>query len=495
MMNARVALIDALRARLGNDAVLTGDIDMEGFVEDFKGRFKAPALCVVLPNTTENVAAAIELCGRYGVPVVPQGGNTSLCGGSVPADHQQRPVLLNLARLRQIRDVDAVNGTMVVEAGCILKTVQDAAAEIRRLYPVSLGAEGSCQIGGTIATNAGGTNVLRYGNTRDNVLGLEVVLPDGSIWNGLRGLRKDNTGIDLKQLFIGSEGALGIVTAATLKLHPLPSCHAMAWFSAPSPAAALTVLGMFQAQAASELSAFELMNRQQLELVLTHVHDRKNPLQDLADWNVLVELSDTRDQAALDHLLQQVLEQAFESERVLDAVIATNDTQRAAMWEVRHSVTEANKKAGVGLNTDCAVPVSAVPRFIEQATAVVNQQYPEMSVVIVGHMGDGNIHFIPMMSHERWKALDADGKLATSIAVRRVVNDVAHQLGGTFSAEHGIGETGLVDMGHYKSAVELNMMRVVKAALDPHNLMNPGRLLPILQAGAQHVRSASSQAI
>jgi len=475
-MNDRATLLSQLETCLGAGAVLQSKTDIDGFVEDFKGRYRGEALCVVQPNSTGKVAAVVRLCAGHGVSIIPQGGNTSLCGGSVPSEQQGMPVVLSLSRMRAIRSIDVANGTMVVEAGCILKTVQDAAAQVKRLYPVSLGAEGSCQIGGTLSTNAGGTNVLRYGNTRENVLGLEVVLPDGSVWDGLRGLRKDNTGIDLKQIFIGAEGTLGIITAATLKLHPLPSHHSLAWLAPASLNAAMRVMNIFQEEASTKLSAFELMNRRQLELIIERVHDRKDPLQGDFDWRVLVELSDVRDQAGLYALLQQLLEQAAEEGLILDAVVATNDTQRAEIWGLRHSVTEANKKAGIGLNTDCAVPVSAVPQFVEEATAAVCQHYPEMDVVIVGHMGDGNIHFIPMLSFERWSAL-AD-KAGISIGVRRLVNDIAHKLGGTFSAEHGIGQTGMSEMAHYKSETELRLMRAIKAAIDPNRVMNPGRLVP-----------------
>ena len=263
-MNGVVTLISALKAELGPDAVMTAESDLEGYIEDWRGRYKAPAACVVQPSNTAQVASIVRLCAQHSVPILPQGGNTSLCGGSVPANEGVPPVIVNLSRMRRIRHVDAANGSMEVEAGCVLKVVQDAAAAQQRLYAVSLGAEGSCQIGGNLSTNAGGTGVLRYGNTRDNVLGLEVVLADGTIWNGLRALRKDNTGLDLKHLFIGTEGTLGIITAATLKLHPLPTDHALAWFAPVDPAAALKILGMFQAACGSLLAAFEMINRRQL---------------------------------------------------------------------------------------------------------------------------------------------------------------------------------------------------------------------------------------
>ncbi len=379
-------LLASLQTELGADAILSAEADLDGFIEDWRGRYKAPALCVALPSTAAQVSAVVRLCAAHGVPVLPQGGNTSLCGGAVPASEGARPVIVNLSRMRRIRSIDTANGSMEVEAGCVLKTVQDAAAAEQRLYPVSLGAEGSCQIGGNLSTNAGGTGVLRYGNTRDNVLGLEVVLADGTIWNGLRALRKDNTGLDLKHLFIGTEGTLGIITAATLKLHPLPTHHALAWFAPVDPAAALRVLSLFQAACGARLNAFEMINRRQLELVIEHVPERRNPLGELQDWHVLVELADTRGGEEMAELLQHTLEQAAVEGLIADAVLASNDTQRAALWEIRHSVSEANKKGGVGLTTDCAVPVSAVPAFIEQATRAVHALVPGLEILVVAHL-------------------------------------------------------------------------------------------------------------
>ncbi|RDV00261.1 FAD-binding oxidoreductase [Trinickia dinghuensis] len=475
-MDDGATLIGRLQAELGADAVVTQASEMTGFVEDFRGRYKADALCVVQPGTTEQVSKVVRLCAAHGVAIVPQGGNTSLCGGAVPAAERQAPVIVSLSRMKGIRHLDAVNGSIEVEAGCVLQTVHDAAAAVGRLYPVSLGAEGSCQIGGTLSTNAGGTNVLRYGNTRDNVLGLEVVLADGSIWNGLKALRKNNTGLDLKQLFIGAEGTLGIITAATLKLHPLPTHHALAWFAPANPEAALHVLGMFQAACGSTLTAYEVMNRRQLDLVIEHVPGHRDPLEAEHEWHVLVELSDARDADTIEAALEQTLAEAADEGFLVDAVLANSEAQRASLWAIRHSVTEANKKTGVGLTTDCAVPVSSVPAFIEQATRAVHDIVPGLDIVIVGHMGDGNVHFIPMFSFDAWRALPNAAGL--SARVKRSVNDVAHRLGGTFSAEHGVGQSGLPEMAHYKSFEELAMMRAIKLALDPHDLFNPGRLFP-----------------
>lgn len=469
-------LIDQLTEMLGQSAVLTTGAEVGGFVEDWRGRYRGPAACVVLPSSTQQVAEVVRLCAAHGVPILPQGGNTSLCGGAVPDAHGSPPVIVNLSRMRKVREVDAANNSIEVEAGCVLVAVQQAAADAGRLYAVSLGAEGSCQIGGTIATNAGGTGVLRYGNTRDNVLGLEVVLPDGSVWNGLYTLRKNNTGLDLKHLFIGSEGTMGIVTAATLKLHPLPTSHAVAWMAPQSPAAALEILGMFQSACGSRLSAFEMIDANQLQIVLDHVPNRRNPLSEMHLWHVLVELADIGDEQVLNDVMQQVLKQAFDKSLLKDAALATSGAQRAAMWEIRHSVSEGNRKAGIGLTTDSAVPVSAVPEFIERATAAVHKIVPDMTVIIVAHLGDGNVHFIPFFTFTEWEAMP--DREAMGQRLRHSVNEVAHTLRGTFSAEHGVGQTHLQEMSHFKSPVELAMMRSIKQTFDPRDLFNPGRLLP-----------------
>jgi len=469
-------LVSHLQSLLGADAVLTQPADTAAYVEDWRGRYRGDACCVVLPSSTTQVAAVVRAAHEHGVPVVPQGGNTSLCEGAVPRQGEAPAVLMNLARMRRIRAIDVANNSIEVEAGCVLQAVQQAAAEQGRLYPVSLGAEGSCQIGGNIATNAGGTGVLRYGNTRDNVLGLEVVLPDGRIWDGLYRLRKNNTGLDLKHLFIGSEGTLGVITAATLKLHPLPTAQAMAWVAAPSPQAALDLLGRCQQRCGGVLSAFEVINATQLQIVLDHVPGRRAPLPATHPWHVLVELADNGHEQVLTDALQDVLAAAAEDGLVADAVIAASGAQRAAFWELRHSVSEGNKKAGMGINTDCAVPVSAIPQFIERATAAAHAVLPGVPIIVVAHFGDGNVHFIPLASFEQWRAFDdAD---AVAHRVKHAVNEVAHALGGTFSAEHGIGQVLTQEMALFKPPVELDLMRGIKALLDPQHLFNPGRLLP-----------------
>jgi FAD/FMN-containing dehydrogenase len=408
--------------------------------------------------------------------MVAQGGNTSLCEGAIPRTGEVASVVINLQRMRRIRSVDVANNSMEVDAGCVLQQVQEAAAQHGRLYPVSLGAEGSCQIGGNIGTNAGGTGVLRYGNTRENILGLEVVLPDGRIWDGLYRLRKNNTGFDLKHIFIGSEGTLGVITGATLKLHPLPTSHAVAWMALESPQAALSMLGRFQQRCGGVLSAYEMMNDVELKIVLDNVPGRRAPVPASHAWHVLVELGDTGGEEALTATLQEVIAQGIESGEVQDAAIASSGAQRAAFWEVRHSVSEGNKKAGMGINTDCAVPVSAVPEFIERATKATHAILPGVPIIVVAHLGDGNVHFIPLASFEQWKSFD-DAEV-TSHRVKQAVNEVAHELRGTFSAEHGVGQQLTHEMELFKPQVEVEMMRGIKKLIDPKNLFNPGRLLP-----------------
>jgi FAD/FMN-containing dehydrogenase len=469
-----MTLIAELTRLLGSDAVLTDASDVDGFTEDWRGRYRGLAVCVVRPRNTDEVSKVVRAASARGVPILPQGGNTSLCGGAVPDASGTPPVLVSLARMRRVRSLDPVNNTIVVEAGCVLASVQQAAADADRLYPVSLGAEGSCQIGGNIATNAGGTGVLRYGNTRENILGLEVVLPDGSIWDGLYALRKNNTGYDLKHLFIGSEGTLGIITAAALKLHPRPTVRAVAWVVVEHPQAAVDLLSLLQRTCRSRLSAFELMNRAQLDVVWKHVPGRRNPLGAQPEWQVLIELSDSGGE--LDDVLQDVLAQAIAEKLVTDAVLASGEAQRDAMWQVRHSFSEANKKAGIGLTTDCAVPISAVPAFISMATAAIHEAAPGLPCLVCAHLGDGNVHIVPLFGFAEWERLaDRD---ATARRIRRAVTDVAHDLHGTFSAEHGIGRILLGEMAHYKSPVELALMHAIKQAIDPRNLFNPGRLLP-----------------
>lgn len=478
MQNQNERLLAQLREIVGQSAVLEGAAQTEPHVTDWRGRFRGEALCVVKPANRNQVAAVVRACTEHNVPILPQGGNTSMSGGSVPFDASVAtpPVIVNLGRMNAIRKVDPLNDSMEVEAGCLIADIQAAAIAVDRLYPVSFGAEGSAQIGGTVATNAGGTAVLRYGNTRENVLGLEVVLPDGSIIDGLRTLRKDNSGYDLKHLFIGSEGTLGIVTAVALSLHPLPTSRLVAWVAAASVQAAVALLDLVKQNAGNRLSAFEILNRTQLEHVLGAVPSLRDPLPQPASWNLLIEFSDRSGDPELREALEGILGTAYEQELIEDAAIASNEAQCQDFWRIRHSVSEGNTKAGMSLVFDVAVPVSRVPAFIERASSAVVAQADWARVSIVCHLGDGNIHFVLVFNQARWNALENPTALLER--VRRCVYDIVSELGGTWSAEHGIGRTLLKEMQRYKSPVELAVMRTIKVALDPKGLFNPGKLLP-----------------
>ncbi len=469
------ALLDKLTRIVGDTGVLSETQDLAPFVNDARGRYTGNALCAVRPRSVEEVAAVVACCIEQSVPIQPQGGNTSLCGGSVPLAGG-RGVILSLTRMRRIREIDAANNSMTVEAGCVLADVQRAAVDAGRFYPVSLGAEGSCQIGGNIATNAGGTGVLRYGNTRENVLGLEVVLPNATVWDGLRALRKNNTGFDLKHLFIGSEGLLGIITAATLKLHPLNAHHVAAWLAPVSIDAAVEVLALFQSSLGSQLTAFEAMNAAQLQITLKHLSDRQSPLDPKHPWHILAELGATSDEAGLRNSLENLLQTAISSGLLIDAAVASSDAQRAAMWTIRHSVTEAIANAGRGIAHDIAVPVSKIPEFLRLASPALEQRFPGIQIIIVGHLGDGNLHYVPLFSNEAWNAFSDPQAVVDE--VHRMNYAVAAELGGTFSAEHGIGQYLVAEMRQYKSEVELAMMRTVKQALDPRGLFNPAKVIP-----------------
>ena len=469
------ALIEDLVRIVGETGVLTEPAELEAFVTDCRGLYRGNAVCVVRPRSTEEVARVVALCVAQSVPVQPQGGNTSLCGGSVPFAGE-RGVILSLSRMRRIREIDAANNSITVEAGCVLADVQRAAVDAGRFYPVSLGAEGSCQIGGNIATNAGGTGVLRYGNTRENVLGLEVVLPDATVWHGLRSLRKDNTGFDLKHLFIGSEGLLGVITAATLKLHPLNTRHIAAWLAPVSLDAALELLGLFQSSLGTQLTAFEIMNAAHLQNVLALASGQQIPLDPAYAWHILAELGDASADDALRSGLEHLLQTALSNRLLADAAVSSNEAQRAAMWKIRHSVTEATQKAGRGIAHDIAVPVSKIAEFVRRVSPVLEQRFAGIRIVIVGHLGDGNLHFIPLFANDTWNAFP--DQQAVIDEVHRLTYGVATELGGTFSAEHGIGQYLVAEMRQYKSKVEISLMRSIKRTLDPKDLFNPAKVIP-----------------
>ncbi len=468
--------MDTLTARLGEIIgaahVLTDAADTAPSLTDWRGRYTGRARSVVKPANTDEVAAVVTACAQARVPMVPQGGNTGLCGGATP-DASGNAVVINLARVNRIRDIDVANNTITAEAGCVLQQVQEAAERANRLFPLALAAQGSCQIGGNLSTNAGGVHVLRYGNTRDLTLGLEVVLPDGRIWNGLRGLRKDNTGYDLKHLFIGAEGTLGIVTAVVLKLFPKPQTSAVAWLAVPDPAAAVDLLGRMRDAFADRVCAFEIVGRPALDLVLQHISGARDPLAQRHDWYVLMELADTLAGFDLAAAVEAALSTEMEAGRVRDAVVARSIAQAQALWALRENISEAQRIEGISIKHDIAVPVSRIDEFITAAGKALRRAFGGVRIVVFGHIGDGNLHY----NLSRPEAAGNDEFIAQTPAANRIVHDLVTRLGGSISAEHGLGQLKRGEILRYKSELEMELMRRVKTALDPHNLMNPGKVL------------------
>ncbi len=459
------ALIDTLRQRLGAEQVLVDAADTAAFLTDWRGRYRGAALCVVRPGTVAEVAAVVSACVEAGVPIVPQGGNTGLCGGATP-DSSGRAVVVSLGRLNRILAVDPLNNTITVEAGCTLAAVQEAARAVDRLFPLALASEGSCQIGGNLSTNAGGVQVLRYGNTRELTLGLQVVLPSGEVWDGLRGLRKDNTGYDLKHLFIGAEGTLGIITAAVLKLFPLPRTQTTCWLNLASPAAAVALLNSARRAFDAQLTAFELVSETALALVLRHILGSSRPTAP-SPWYVLAEFSDAEPAA-----VERWLAECLAAGEVDDGVLAASGAQAGKLWSLRENISEAQKREGISIKHDIAVPVSSIPQFLETADAALVAAFPGIRVVAFGHVGDGNLHY----NLSQPDAADNAAFLASQPAVNRIVHDSVHALNGSISAEHGIGQLKREEILRYKSATEIGLMRTIRKALDPAGLMNPGKL-------------------
>lgn len=464
-------LLRMLADVVGVDQVLTANDDLAPYLVDWRGRYRGNALCVVRPADTAAVADVVRACGAARVPIVPQGGNTSLCGAATPlADG--RAVVVSLSRLNRIRALDAANNTMTVEAGCILAKLHAAAAAAGRLFPLSLAAEGSCQIGGNLSTNAGGVQVLRYGNTRELTLGLEVVLPNGEVWDGLHGLRKDNTGYDLKHLFIGAEGTLGIITAAVLKLFPLLPARATAWLAIASPVLAIRLLARLQASFDAALTACELVSEVALDLVRQHLPSTQAAVP-ASRWHLLIELTSGGEESALRETLAVCLAQAIEAGELSDAVLAQSDEQARQLWRLRENIGEAQRIDGPSIKHDVSLPISLLPEFIDRADAALNAAFPGIRIVTFGHIGDGNLHY--NQSYPR--AGDNADFIARQGVVNRIVHDLVHALGGSISAEHGIGQLKRDELLRYKSPVEIEMMRAVKRALDPLALMNPGKVL------------------
>lgn len=464
--------LDCCRSAVGINHVLTGDADMAAYLTDWRRRFTGKALAVVKPASTDEVAAVVRLCNRFQVPVVPQGGNTGLVLGSVP-DVSGSAIVLSLVRLNRIHAVDLINNTMTVEAGCILEHAQNAAADADRLFPLSLAAEGSCTIGGNLATNAGGTAVLRYGNMRELCLGLEIVTPQGDIWNGLRGLRKDNTGYDLRDLFIGAEGTLGIITAAVLKLFPQPKAQLTALAAMQTPDDALKLLSIAQTHCGAALTGFELMSDFCLRLVNKHFPQIPLPFPQHSPQYVLLELSDNESAEHAMAMLENLIGSALEEGIIQDAVVAASIAQSRSLWHLREHIPLAQAEEGKNIKHDVSVPISCIGDFIRATDVLLQKDFPACRMVTFGHLGDGNLHYnvtSPEGASDEAFILQQD-------AVNRVVHDSVHRFGGSISAEHGLGALKRDEIRHYKSDVEMNLMRSIKQAFDPLNLMNPGKVL------------------
>jgi FAD/FMN-containing dehydrogenase len=461
--------LESLRGLVGQAHVLTSPFDTAPYCTDWRSRYTGQALCVVKPANADEVATVMQACAAANIAVVPQGGNTGLCGGATPTGGE---VVISLTRLNRIRAIDTDNNTITVEAGCTLAAVQEAAAAASRLFPLSLAAEGTATIGGNLATNAGGVQVLRYGNARELCLGLEVVLPDGRLWNGLRGLRKDNTGYDMKHLFIGAEGTLGMITAAVLKLFSRPRQSATAWVAVPTPTHSVALLTRLRERIGGRVTAFELVGRPALDLVLQHIPGSRDPLAERSPWQVLIELSDTME-SDLATALEDTLAEAIEAGEASDAAIARNETQAQALWALRENIAEAQKVEGLSIKHDISVPVSRIAEFIERADARLEAAFPDVRIVCFGHLGDGNLHY----NQSKPFAQDNADFIAQTDAVNRLVHDLANELDGSISAEHGLGQLKRAEILRYKSPVEIDLMRAVKQAIDPDNRMNPGKVL------------------
>jgi FAD/FMN-containing dehydrogenase len=470
-------VLERLHSIVGDKGLLSDPSDMAPWLSDWRGRRTGKAIAVVSPANIAEAAAVVALCAKEDQPIFPVGGNTGLCFGAVPeSDRPDKPgVVISMRRMNRIRAIDRATGLATVDAGVVLSELHNAATEINRQFPLYLGSEGSAQIGGLISTNAGGTGVLRYGPMRDLVAGLEVVMADGRVLSDLVGLRKDNTGYMLRHLFIGAEGTLGLITGATLKLYPRMSNAAHAWVSVPDPAAAVALLAAFQDRAGSYIQAFELVSASQFEFVKRHIERVRFPFATVPAWSVLIELGSEDASTALSDILEKTLSEYLDKGTVLDAAVASSEQQAADFWHVRHSVSEANKKEGIGIVHDVAVRTSDVAAFIADADKIAAAHYPQAVTAVVCHLGDGNVHYILMFPRDFWNALEDNEAFALN--VEQTVHDVAARYSGTFSAEHGVGRKLTEELHRLADPLRYELMGRVKQMFDPKGLMNPGVLL------------------
>jgi FAD/FMN-containing dehydrogenase len=464
--------LSELERILGADGLLTEEDDLRPYLTDQRRLYRGRALAVALPRSTAEVSELLAFCNRHRIGVVPQGGNTSYCGGATPGD-SGREIVVALSRLNRIRRLDPLDYSLIAEAGCILADIQRAADEAQRFFPLSLGSEGSCRIGGNLSTNAGGVHVIRYGMMRDLVLGLEVALADGRVLSSLGTLRKDNTGYDLKSLFLGAEGTLGIITAASLKLFPKLRSFATAFAAVPDAHAAAALLARLRERAGEQVSSFELIPRIGIELTTRHIPGVRDPLDAPYPWYALCELTSPRAEDPLQELLEECLAGALEEKLVLDAAVARNERDRAAFWKLRETLPEAQRLDGASLKHDISVPVASVPAFLDRASRWVTDNVPDGRLVAYGHAGDGNLHF----NINQAPGTDRARFLAREEPVKRAIHDLVRDFSGSFSAEHGIGRLKVGELERYASPVELDLMRLIKRALDPNGILNPGKVL------------------
>ena len=461
-------LVDQLKDIVGPSGWTSNASDLEPHLTEWRDTWRGNTLLMVSPDSTEIVARVVMACAEAATSIVPQGGNTGLCGGAIP-DDSGKQVLLSLSRMNRIRAVSAQDFSLVADAGCTLASIQQAAVDVDRFFPLSLAAEGSCQIGGNLSTNAGGINVLRYGTARAQALGLEVVLADGTVWNGLRTLRKDTAGYDLKQMFIGAEGTLGVITAASLRLYPAIRNPETALCAVESPDAAVTLLAALREELSDQIQAFELIPARAVRYVINHIPSSKFPLRQESPWYVLLETS--RDSAGDE--FERILMSLYEKKQMTDAVIAKNRSEADDLWRLRHSISESQKREGASLKHDVSVPVGEIGNFIRAAEAAVTKAMTGVRVVAFGHVGDGNIHF-NLSQPTDWSAAEF---LAQGERLASLVYDVVEALGGSISAEHGIGQAKREHLVRYRGKIETDLMKAVKAALDPKNVMNPGKVI------------------
>jgi len=480
-------LLERLSAVLGPKGLTRDGAEMAPWLEDWRKRYRGEAIGMASPASTQEVAEVVRLCAAAGVSIVPQGGNTGMAGGATPSE-DGRSLLLSMRRMDRIRSISPQSNSAVCEAGVVLQRLHDAVAVHGRRFPLTLGARGSATIGGLVSTNAGGTQVLRFGTMRGLVHGLEAVLPDGTIFNGLALLKKDNRGYDLRQLLIGAEGTLGVVTAASLKLVPAVGSRAVAWIGVSSPAKALELLQLLDSSLGDSIEGFELVPRAALELVLAHIPGTRPPLDPMNEWNVLIEATAPMVAPDPDKALSQALRSAFGTNLARDAVIAANETQAEAFWRLRDSISEAEQKDGPAVKHDLSVEVAKMPDFIVEATAAVEGRFAGCRVIAFGHLGDGNVHF----NVRAPEGAGPDWPVAEGAVVTRYVHDLVVDAGGSISAEHGIGQMRLAELGRLGDPARLGVMRAVKHALDPKGIMNPGKLVPPADA-AQALAEAAVQ--